>query len=152
MGLSPLVLSFGVVAAALVSGIGVLAARALRLPSPAPDRLVAELRLAQAAALVLALTAGAWLGLAANGGERPGMTLEVALAMAFFVTASVAPFRDPREALTILAVGFGAHAVADVMHRPGLLADGIAPQWYIVGCAVADLVLGALCYLPVLRR
>ena len=80
------------------------------------------------------------------------MTLEVALAMGFFTAAAVAPFRDPREALTILAVGFGAHAVADVMHRPGLLADGVAPQWYIVGCAVVDLVLGALCYLPVLRR
>jgi hypothetical protein len=152
MGITPLVLSFVIVAAALVSGVSVLAFRALRLPSPAPDRLVAELRLAQGAAMVLALTAGAWLGLAANGGERPGMTLEVALAMGFFLAATVAPFRDPREALTILALGFGAHAVSDVMHRPGLLADGLAPQWYIVGCAVVDLVLGALCYLPVLRR
>ena len=152
MGVSPLVLSFAVAAAALLSGIGLLTLRALRLPAPAPDRLVAELRLAQGAALVLALTAGSWLGLAANGGDRPGMTLEVALAMGFFMAAAVAPFRDPREALTILAVGFGAHAVADVMHRPGLLADGVAPQWYIVGCAVVDLLLGALCYLPVLRR
>jgi hypothetical protein len=152
MGVSPLMLSYAVAAAALVSGVGVLALRALQLPAPAPDRLVAELRLAQGAALVLALTAGAWLGLAANAGDRPGMTLEVALAMGFFLAATVAPFRDPREALTILAVGFGAHAVADVMHRPGLLADGVAPQWYIIGCAIVDLVLGALCYLPVLRR
>ena len=152
MAITPLMVSFGVAAAAVLSGVGVLCGRALRLPAPAPDRLVAELRLAQFGALVLALTAGASLGLAANGGDRPGMTLEVLLAMGFFLAASLAPFRDPREALTMLAVGFGAHAVADVMHRPGLLADGVAPQWYIVGCAIVDLVLGALCYLPMLRR
>jgi hypothetical protein len=141
-----------VTGAALVVGLGVLAARALRLPAQAPDRLVAELRLAQVAALVLALVAGASIGLVVNQGDRPGLTLEVALALAFFTVASIAPFRDPREALTILAAAFAAHAVADVLHRPGMLVDGIAPQWYSVGCALVDLGLGALCYLPVLRR
>ena len=111
--------------------------RALRLAAVAsPDRLVAELRLAQVAALVLALIAGVSIGLIVNQGERPGLTLELALGLAFFIAASVAPFRDPREALTILALAFAAHAIADVLHRPGLLVDGMAPQWYIVGCAL----------------
>jgi hypothetical protein len=33
-----------------------------------------------------------------------------------------------------------------------VLPDEIAPRWYIVGCAIYDLVIGAICYLPVLRR
>ena len=150
--MSELTLAFAFVGVALLFGVSALTLRAMRLAPNAPDRLVAELRLAQIASLVLALTAGVSIGLIVNQGERPGLTLEVALGLAFFITASVAPFRDPREALTILAIAFGAHAVADVMHRPGLLADGIAPQWYIVGCALLDLGLGAFCYLPVLRR
>jgi hypothetical protein len=150
--MTQMMLAFLVTGVALLAGIAVLTARALRLPLAAPDRLVAELRLAQVAALVLALTAGTSIGLVVNQGERPGLVLEIALGMAFFVVASAAPFRDPREALTILAVTFAAHAVADVLHRPGFLTDGIAPQWYIVGCALVDVGLGALCYLPVLRR
>jgi hypothetical protein len=145
-------LALGATALALLAGIGVLTVRALQLPVSAPDRLVAELRLAQVAALVLALTAGASIGVAVGQADRTGITIEIALSLGFFVVASVAPFRDPREALVILAAAFAAHAVADVLHRPGLLTEGIAPQWYIVGCALADVGLGALCYLPVLRR
>jgi hypothetical protein len=29
---------------------------------------------------------------------------------------------------------------------------GVVPQWYLVGCAVYNVALGALCYLPLLRR
>ena len=39
-----------------------------------------------------------------------------------------------------------------VAHRPGLLPEGLAPRWYSIGCAVYDVYIGALCYLPVLRR
>jgi hypothetical protein len=139
------------IAAALVLGVGLLASRALRLPSGSPDRLVAELRLAQVASLVLALAAGASLGLvAAQRGS--GASFEAPLAMAFFLAASIAPFRDPREALTLLAAAFAAHAVADVLHRPGFLPHDLAPGWFSVGCAIHNLVTGVLCYLPVLRR
>jgi hypothetical protein len=140
------------VAVVLVATVATVTIRTLQLPANAPDRLVAELRLAQLAALVLALTAGASLGLVAQHGDRAGLSLEVALAMTLFLLSVIAPLRDPRVALTLLACGFGSHAVLDVMHRPGLLPDGLAPQWYIVGCASKDLLLGALCYLPLLRR
>ena len=56
------------------------------------------------------------------------------------------------QALTLLALGFGAHAIVDIAHRPGVLPDGIAPQWYTVGCAIYDVIIGALCYIPILRR
>jgi hypothetical protein len=145
-------LAFLVLALGLLVMVGLLSWRVLQLPSSDPNRLVAELRLAQTAAPVLALVAGGMLGLAASQEARPGMTLEVLLAAVFFAVAAIAPFRDPRDGLTLLAAAFAAHAIADVLHRPGLLADGLAPRWYAIGCAVHNLVAGALCYLPVLRR
>ena len=114
---------------------------------------MAELRLAQFAALVLALMAG----VVARAGRRPRPRARTCRskwrsAGCFFLVAAIAPFRDPREALTMLALGFAAHAVTDVMHRPGLLPTDLAPQWYFVGCACLDAVVGALCYLPLLKR
>ena len=32
------------------------------------------------------------------------------------------------------------------------LPDGLTPRWYAIGCAVYDVYVGALCYLPILRR
>ena len=116
------------------------------------ERLVGELRLGQFAALLLTLSAGAYLGLAAVHESRLGIGLDVALATGFLVVAAVSMLRDPRQALTILSLGFAAHAVLDVAHRPGLLPEGIAPTWYSVGCAVFDVYIGALCYFPLLRR
>lgn len=137
---------------ALIIGFAWMTGRALRIPTSAPDRLVAELRLAQLGAVMLALTAGASLGLTAANELRPGIAIESAVALAFFALATIAPLRDPREALTLLALAFGAHAVVDISHRPGLLPDHLAPQWFVVGCAIHNLCAGVLCYLPVLRR
>jgi hypothetical protein len=137
----------------LAAGFTWYALRTASIPTASPDRLVAELRLSQLAALLLAMTAGAYVGLAvAHESNLPGVGFDVALAVGFFVLAATTLVREPRQALTILAVGFAAHALVDVAHRPGWLADGIAPRWYLVGCAVYDLCIGALCYLPILRR
>jgi hypothetical protein len=137
-------------------GLGVgftwFAVRSALLPTSSPDRLVAELRLAQFAALLLAMTAGAYIGFAANHEAQQGVGFDVALAVGFLVVAATTIVRDPRQALTILALAFAAHAVVDVAHRPGGLPDGIAPGWYLIGCAVYDVYIGALCYLPILRR
>lgn len=141
-----------VTALALTGGVGALALRTLGMPGSSPDRLVAELRLAQVAALILAFTAGTSVGLVVGQDGRTGMALEVALGIGVFIVATVAPFRDPRVALTLVALGFTAHAVLGVLHRPGMLAAGLAPQWYYVGSATQSVLLGVLCYLPVLRR
>src|SRR6266542_217424 len=138
------------VAIAVLGGMIWMTWRTLRIPVAAPDRLVAELRLAQFGAVLLALVAGASLGLAAVNEARPGIAIEAALALAFFSVATIAPLRDPREALTVLALAFGAHALADISHRPGLLPDHIAPTWFTVGCALLNFFIGVLCYLPVL--
>jgi hypothetical protein len=129
------------------------AIRATMVPVSSPERLVAELRLAQMAALLLALSAGAYIGLAVAHEAEPGVGVDIALTVGFFVTAAATLVRDPRQALTILALAFAAHAILDVAHRPGwLLPDGMAPRWYSIGCAVYDVYIGALCYFPILRR
>jgi hypothetical protein len=146
--LRTVVVAFG----ALALGLTWQAVRTASVPATSPHRLVAELRLAQLAALVLTLTAGAYIGFAVTHENQPGVGLDIALAVGFLVVAAVTMVRDPRQALTIVAMAFVAHAVVDIAHRPGILPDGLTPRWYAIGCAVYDLYLGALCYLPILRR
>jgi hypothetical protein len=142
------------VAFALIgTGVTWQAIVAARVPVNSPDRLVNELRLAQLAGLLLVMSAGAYIGLAVAHEARPGVGFDVALAVGFFVVGAATLVRDPRQALTILALAFAAHAILDVAHRPGWpLPDGVAPRWYSIGCAVYDVYIGALCYLPMLRR
>jgi hypothetical protein len=78
--------------------------------------------------------------------------LDVLLAVGFLVIGAAVLTRDPREGLAILALAFVAHALIDVLHRPGLLPSDMAPRWYAVGCATLNVYLGALSYLPSLRR
>jgi hypothetical protein len=143
---------------ALVAFAGLAAAftwqsvRAASIPISSPQRLVEELRLAQMAALLLTLTAGAYIGFAVVREHDPGAGFDIAIAVGFLLVAALTMVRDPRQALTIIALAFAAHAVVDIGHRPGLLPEGLAPRWYAVGCAVYDVVIGAVCYLPVLRR
>ena len=137
---------------ALSAGFTWQSIKTSRIPVSSPERLVAELRLAQIAALLLALAGGAYIGFAVANEARPGTGVDVVLAVGFFLVAATTLVRDPRQALTILALAFAAHAVVDVAHQPGLLPDGIAPRWYAIGCAVLDVYIGALCYLPILRR
>ena len=139
-------------AGGLAIGFAWHAVRTSQIPPASPDRLVSELRLGQFAALLLALTAGAYLGFAVAHEAQPGVGFDVAFAVGFLVLAASTLVRDPRHALTVLALAFAAHAVLDVAHRPGWLPDSIAPRWYLIGCATYDVFIGALCYLPILRR
>lgn len=138
---------------AIAAGFTWQSLRTAIVPVSSPERLVAELRLGQVAALLLALTAGAYVGFAVVHETQPGVGFDVALAIGFFVVAAVTLVRDPRQALTMLALAFAAHAMLDIAHRPGwLLPEGIAPRWFSLGCAVYDVYIGTLCYLPILRR
>ena len=141
-----------IAAAALGLGFTWQSIKTSAIAAASPERLVAELRLAQMGALLLTLSAGAYIGLAAARETLLGAGLDVALAIGFLVVAAVTMVREPRQALAILSLGFAAHAVLDVAHRPGLLPEGLAPPWYSIGCAVFDVYIGALCYFPLLRR
>src|SRR5215212_7070961 len=96
--------SLGALAGLMLATIVVFALRALAAPTP-PDRLVAELRLAQVAALVLALMAGVSAGLAIGHAPRPDVSVEVAIGGILCLVAAVALFQDPRLALTVVAIG-----------------------------------------------
>lgn len=126
--------------------------RVMTIGAAAPERLIGELRLAQLGALVLTFSAGTYVGIAATHEAVLGVGLDVALAFGFFLVAAWVVLQDPRVALTALAFAFAAHAVFTVAHRPGLLPADVAPRWFTIGSAVYDVVIGALCYLPILRR
>ena len=120
--------------------------RVSRLDPAEPERLVGELRLAQWAALLLALTAGSSIGLAVAAEHIPSGTIEVTLGVGFALVASLILTREPRDALLLAAAGFVAHALVDIAHRPGLLSPALIPRWYAVACAIFDVVVGAVCY------
>lgn len=140
--------------AAIAFGAGFLfqTIKTARIPVSSPERLIAELRLAQIAAVLLTLSAGAYIGFAAASDARTGVGFDLALIAGFFVLAAYTLTCDPRQALTLLALAFAAHAIIDIAHRPGLLPDGLAPRWYTVGCASYDVFICALCYFPILKR
>ena len=138
--------------AALGAGFTWQSLRTSAIPASSPQRLIDELRLAQMAALLLVLAAGAYIGFGVAHENDLGVGFDIALAVCFLLVAAITMVRDPRQALTIVALAFAAHAIVDVAHRPGLLPEGLAPRWYAIGCAVFDVYIAALCYLPVLRR
>ena len=139
-------------AAGLGLALGWLAWRVSRLDVRAPDRLVLELRLAQFSALLLVLAAGIYMGLALAHEATPGTGLDVAIAIGFFVAAGVVTTWEPTQALTALAMAWGAHVLVDLAHIVDLMPSTVVPSWYASGCAVYDVVVAAICYLPVLRR
>ena len=143
----------------LVFGTGVLglalawlAVGAARLDVASPNRLVAELRLAQFAALLLTLAAGTYVGLAVAHPDIAGAGLDIALAIGFLVIGALATTWEPRQALTALAFAWGAHGLVDLAHIADVLPADIAPAWYPTACAIYDVGIAGLCYLPVLRR
>ncbi len=128
------------------SGIGLFAWRLAAADPTQPDRIVGELRLAQGAALILALMGGVSVGLATGSPAVPAAHLDATLGIAFVVVAGVILTREPHEALLIAAAAFVLHALTDVAHRPGLLPDHLPPRWWIIGSAVYDMYLAVVCY------
>ena len=141
-----------IAALSIAAGMTWQGLRTAAIPVTSPDRLIAELRLAQIAALVLMATASAYVGFAITHEAEPGVGLDIALALGFGIVAAVTLVRDPQQGLTLLALAFAAHAVFDVAHRQGVLPVGVTPRWYALGCAVFNVYVGAVTYWPMLRR
>ena len=146
------VLASAVVFLAFGGTVAWLALGARRAEPATGDRLVAELRLAQFAALLLALAAAVPVGFALGHGDVPGTGLVVAIAAGCFVVAALVTTWEPARALTALAAAWTAHAAAGLAHAAGLLPPEIVPGWYPPAGATYDVLVAALCYLPVLRR
>ena len=141
-----------VACAALALALIRLSVVATTADAASPQRLVAELRLAQFAALMLVLTAGVYIGFALAHASTTGSGLDVALGVGFLALASVAVTQDPRRALTLLAVAFAGHAVVDLLHGAQVLPADALPDWYATACAIYDIGIAGVCYLPIVRR
>lgn len=128
------------------SGLTVFVWRLGRLDAAEPARLIGELRFSQWMALLLGAVGGAWLGAAAVHAPPGYGALEVTLAVTTILFAGWTLQRETRQSLVLLCAAFLAHALIDVAHRPGWLAEDLAPRWFIVGCAAYDVYLAALCF------
>ncbi len=141
-----------VASAALAVAMIRLSVIAMNADPASPERLIAELRLAQFSALLLVLTAGVYIGFALAHASTTGSGLDVALGVGFLLLASVAVIQTPGRALTWLAAAFAGHAVVDLLHGAGILPAETLPHWYATACAIYDVAIAAVCYLPILRR
>ena len=128
------------------AGLAAYAVRVLQQDPAEPARLIGELRFSQWAALLLAVSGGAWVGIAAAHPPAVLGGVEVTLAIATIVVAAWTLHMDTRQALLTLGIAFVVHALIDTAHRPGWLAADLAPRWFIVGCAVHNVFMAAVCY------
>ena len=127
-----------------ITAIGVYVWNLTRLDPGGPERLIAQLRLAQWAALALAALGAGTIGFAAAN-QTPSSPLDVSLGLAFVIVAAFVLQREPREALLIAAGAFLLQAFLNLVHRPHALAP-IAPGWYTAGAAIYDVFFAGICY------
>jgi len=136
-------------AGTLVAALAVLTWQTVRIPGHAPHRVVAELRLAQAAAVLLAFSAAFVAGLAASA-PGPVAAFDMACAVLVAGVALMTLVRDPRAALAWIAAAFLGRAVLDLAHLLGWLPR-VAGDAVLTGSLVANLCAAALCVLPLSR-
>ena len=89
------------------------------------------------------MTAGVYIGFAIAHEAQQGVGFDVAFAVGFLIVAASTMVRDPRQALTVLALAFAAHAVLDIAHRPGLAAG--SDRAALVSRRLRDLRRGDWC-------
>jgi len=136
-------------AGTLVTALAVLTWQTVRIPGHAPHRVVAELRLAQAAAVLLAFSAAFLAGLGASA-PGPVAALDMACAVLVAGLALMTLVRDPRAALAWIAAAFLGRAVLDLAHLLGWLPM-VAADAVLAGSLVANLGAAGCCALPLLR-
>ena len=133
----------------LVAALAVLTVQTVRIPGHAPGRLVAELRLAQAAAVLLAFSAAFLAGLSASS-SGPVAGLDMAAAVLCCGLSLMTLVRDARAALAWIAAAFLGRAILDLCHVLEWLPV-VAPTRVIVGSLLANLGAAALVALPLGR-
>ena len=116
------------------------------------ERIVGELRAANAAAVLVAATGASTIGFTMANSAAATAALEMALALLFVGAAGAMFFREPRTALWLGALAFLMHALLDLAHRPGWLSTDVIPRSYLIGCALYDGCLAGLCFLARQRQ
>lgn len=135
----------------LTVALAYLTWQTLRMPSQHPSRLVAELRLAQAAAVLLAFSGALIAGISAAHDAVPGAGLDMALAVLWCGLALMTLVRDATGALSWLATGFAGRALLDLLHLPGWL-PGPVDDATLIGSVVANGLAALCCLAPLAQR
>jgi hypothetical protein len=125
--------------------LAVFAAQIARLDSATPERLIAQMRLAQFAAILLAAVSGITCGLVVAAGSGPFTTLDTCLYAILGGLAAIIIRREPRPALLLAAAGLVAHGFITIAHRPGWIPTSPFSQWHAVGIAIYDLAIAMIC-------
>lgn len=133
----------------LLIALSFLTYQTLRLPAHVPHRVVAELRLAQAGAVLLAFSAAFLAGLAASS-AGPVAALDMAAAVLCCGLSLMTLVRDARAALAWVAAAFLGRSVLDLCHALGWLPL-VAPRPVLAGSLLANLLASALVALPLSR-
>jgi len=127
------------------AALGIFAAQIERLDSATPERLIAQMRLAQFAAVLLAAVSGITIGLVLANGTGPFTTLDTCLFVIFSGLSALVVRREPRPALLLAAAGLVAHGFVTIAHRPGWMPTAPFSQWHAVGLAVYDVAVAMIC-------
>ena len=91
--------------------------------------------------LLLAAIAWIYVGFSLQDGRGSAVAIEGVVAFGFFVAALLGLVYTPY----LIAVGFVAHALWDVLHHDGAGGIGTSvPSWYPRFCAVYDIAHAAL--------
>lgn len=133
----------------LGAALTVLTWQTVRIPAHAPHRVIAELRLAQAAAVLLGFSAAFLAGLAASG-PAPVAALDMGLAVLACGLALMTLVRDPRAGLAWLGAAFLVRGLVDLAHGLDWL-PAVAATRVHVGGLVINLWAAACCVLPLSR-
>jgi hypothetical protein len=115
---------------------GVLAAGTLvGLTSPGQDTGV------EAAALILTLVYGIYVGFALTRGDLGALAIEIGFVLVGLVLIGLGLWRSPGW----LAVGFALHGGWDLLHHRDRHVLGVrgVPVWYVPACAVYDWIVAA---------
>lgn len=97
-------------------------------------------------AMLLPAIAAVYAGSSLAGAPQT-LVVEVTGVTAFFVVAIVGRWSLP----LLVAVGYAAHGVWDLLHDAGLLATAL-PSWYGPFCAAYDWFMAAFVVAVLLRR
>lgn len=86
--------------------------------------------------MILGAAAGVYVGFAVSDGRARELRVEAAVAVVFIIVASTGALMSP----LLLAIGYVAHGVWDLLHHPKAVKTKVA-AWWPPACLIYDWVI-----------
>ena len=147
-----MILAISASSAFLALSVTWLSLKAASVEHSSPNRLIAELRLAQLSSLLLVFVSGIYVGGTLLSSQVITGGFEIAFATGFFMTDCLATTREPSTALKILAASWIAHSILDIAHIKNFMNATTLPPWYPFACALYDIYIALVCLVPVVYK